>query len=156
MNDLSVMPREYPSAPLPSVGAVVLKGDKVLLVLRRHEPSQGRWSIPGGVVELGETIREAARREVMEECGLEIETGDVIDVVDAIVRDDKGAVRYHYVLTDLLATYVRGELVVGSDISDARWVSEKELTRFDLPERTLAVVRKGITKSNLDLPTQRN
>lgn len=144
------MPREYPSAPLPSVGIVVLKDDKILLVLRGREPSPGKWSIPGGVVELGETIREAAHREVSEECGLEIELGDVVDVIDAIVHDEKGEIRYHYVLIDLLATYVRGELMAGSDIEDARWVSEEELTTFDLTKATLPVIRIALRKSKLD------
>ncbi len=147
------MSREYPLAPRPSVGVVVLKEDKVLLVLRGHEPSQGKWSIPGGVVELGETIREAARREVLEECGLEIEVGDVVDVVDAIVRDDKGAILYHYVLIDFLATSVRGELTVGSDIEDARWASEEELSEFDLTSAALPLIHKALRESKLDFST---
>jgi 8-oxo-dGTP diphosphatase len=150
------MLREYPSAPIPSVGVVVCKGDKVLLVLRGQEPSRGKWSIPGGVVELGETIREAARREVLEECGLEIDVGDVIDVLDSIVHDEKGSTRYHYTLIDLLATYVGGELRVGSDIDDARWVSEEELTKFDLTKSALPVIRKALKKSKLDFSTEKN
>jgi 8-oxo-dGTP diphosphatase len=144
------MLREYPPAPLPSVGVIVCKEDKVLLVLRGQEPSQGKWSIPGGVVELGETVREAARREVREECGVEIDVGDVIDVIDSIVRDAKGKIRYHYTLIDLLATYVGGKLSVGSDIDDARWVSEEELTRFDLTKAALPVIRKALKERKLD------
>jgi 8-oxo-dGTP diphosphatase len=147
------MLREYPSAPIPSVGVVVCMGDKVLLVLRGQEPSRDKWSIPGGVVELGETIREAGRREVLEECGLEIEVGDVIDVVDSIVRDEEGRTEYHYTLIDLLATYIGGELTVGSDIDDARWVSEEELTKFDLTKSALPVIRKGLRKRKLDFST---
>jgi 8-oxo-dGTP diphosphatase len=138
------MRREYPSGPIPSVGVVVCKGDRVLLVLRAQEPSQGKWSIPGGVVELGETIREAGRREVLEECGLDIEVGQVVDVVDSIVKDEGGAIRYHYVLVDLLATSVSGSLVVGSDIADARWVSEEDLLAFDLTESTLPLIQKAL------------
>lgn len=147
------MPREYPLAPVPSVGIVVCKGDKILLVLRGHEPSQGRWSIPGGVVELGETIREAARREVLEECGLHIEAGDVVDVVDAIVRDDKGEIRYHYILIDLLATCVSGELTVASDVEDARWVLEEELAEFNLTKSALSVIHKALRRGKLDFST---
>jgi 8-oxo-dGTP diphosphatase len=147
------MLREYPSAPIPSVGVVVCMRDKVLLVLRGQEPSRGKWSIPGGVVELGETIREAARREVLEESGLEIEVGDVIDVVDSIVRDEEGRIEYHYILIDLLATYIGGELTGGSDIDDARWVSEEELTKYDLTKSALPVIRKGLRKRKLDLST---
>jgi len=141
------MRRKYPLTPLPAVGVVVRKGDRVLLVLRGQEPSHDKWSIPGGVVELGESIREAARREVLEECGLEIEVGEVIDVIDSIVRDDNGAIRYHYVLVDMLATYVSGGLKVASDIADARWVSDDELSEFDLTRSALAVIRKGLARS---------
>ena len=105
-------------------------------------------------MELGETFREAAHREVLEECGLEIEVGDIVDVVDAIVYDEKRRIQYHYILIDLLATYVRGELMVGSDIEDARWVSEEELTRFDLTKSALPAVRKALRKSKLDFSTQ--
>jgi 8-oxo-dGTP diphosphatase len=126
------MRREYPSAPLPSVGAVVFNGDQVLLVRRGQEPSRGKWSIPGGVMELGETVREAARREVMEECGVEIEAGDVIEVRDAIVRDKAGRIQFHYVLVDVIARYVSGELRVGSDVEDARWVSKEDIVGFNL------------------------
>jgi ADP-ribose pyrophosphatase YjhB (NUDIX family) len=107
------------------------------------------------VVELGETVREAARREVLEECSLEIEVGDVVDVLDSIVRDEKGRVRYHYVLVDLLATCVSGELTVGSDIDDARWVTEEELVELDLTKSLLPVVRKALRRRGLDLPTQK-
>ena len=150
------MRREYPSAPIPSVGVVVCRGDRVLLVLRGQEPSRGKWSIPGGVVEVGETVRDAARREVIEECGLEIEVRDVIDVIDSIVHDEKGKVRYHYTLIDLLATYVRGELMVGSDIDDARWVTEDELTEFDLTKTTLPVIRKALQRRKLDFSTRKD
>lgn len=144
------MRREYPSTPIPSVGVVVCREDEVLLVLRGHEPSQGKWSIPGGVVELGETIPEAARREVQEECGLKIEVHDIVEVVDAIVRDEDGTVQYHYILIDVLASYVGGELMPGSDIDDAKWVSEQELASFDLTESALPVIRKALRQHSLD------
>jgi 8-oxo-dGTP diphosphatase len=146
------MHREYPSGPIPSVGAVVCDGDRVLLVLRGQEPSRGKWSIPGGVVELDETLREAARREVLEECGLEIEVGEVIAVRDAIVRDEASRIRFHYVLVDLVARCVRGELTPGSDIDDARWVSEGDLTDYDLTDGLLPILRLGLAESgSLDL-----
>jgi len=150
------MQRQYPSTPIPSVGAIVLKNDKILLVLRGQEPSRGKWSIPGGIVEPGETIREAARREVLEECGVEIELGDVVEVLDAIVRDEDGRVQYHYILIDLLATYLGGKLTVGSDIDDARWVTEEELPRFDVTKGALPVIRKALSKRNLDFSKQRS
>jgi 8-oxo-dGTP diphosphatase len=146
------MRREYPSAPLPSVGAVVLDGDKVLLVRRGQEPSRGKWSIPGGVMELGETIRETACREVMEECGVEIEPGDVIEVRDAIVRDKAGRIQFHYVLVDVIAGYVSGELTVGSDVEDARWTSKQDLSKLDLTPGLLPLLLGCLERDNLDFP----
>jgi 8-oxo-dGTP diphosphatase len=148
------MSREYPSGAIPSVGVVVCDGDRVLLVLRGQEPSRGKWSIPGGVVELGETIREAAQREVKEECGLDIKVGDVISVRDAIVRDDEDRIRFHYVLVDVVAGHVGGKLSAGSDVVDARWVSKGELDGFDLTRGLLPVLLHGLDEfSNLDLST---
>ena len=146
------MRREYPSAPLPSVGAVVFNGDKVLLIRRGQEPSRGKWSIPGGVMELGETVRETARREVMEECGVEIEAGDVIEVRDAIVPDKAGRIRFHYVLVDVIARYVSGELRVGSDVEDARWVSKEDIVGFDLTPGLLPLLLSCLERGNLDFP----
>lgn len=136
--------RRYPPQPIASVGVVVLKGDEVLLVRRGHEPRQGEWSIPGGVIELGETIKEAARREVKEECGLDIRVGRVLDVIDAIYGDEEGRIRYHYVLVDMAATYLNGELKAGSDVEEARWVKREELHRLSLPEKTRAVILKAL------------
>jgi 8-oxo-dGTP diphosphatase len=138
------MHREYPSAPIPAVGAVVIKGDTFLLVLRGQQPSLGKWSIPGGVLELGETIEEAARREVLEECGISIEVGQVVEVRDAIVRDADGGIQFHYVLIDVVARYLEGELVVGSDVEDARWVKETDLPTFELTEGLEQVILRAM------------
>ena len=140
------MNREYPEVPIVAVGVVVKQGHEVLLVQRLNEPSQGRWSLPGGVVELGETVREAARREVHEECGLQIEPGEVLAVVDNIVRDETGRIRFHYVLIDLLAEYVGGELAAASDIGDARWVTEGELGELDVTEKARELVREVLRR----------
>jgi 8-oxo-dGTP diphosphatase len=136
------MRRQYPLAPIPSVGAVVWKGHKVLLVRRGHEPSKGKWSIPGGALELGETLQEAAQREVKEECGIQIDIGNVVEVRDSIFRDQARRVRFHYVLVDLEARYLSGELTVGSDAEDARWVSEEELAGYDLSAGLLPVLQR--------------
>ncbi|MFQ6000234.1 MAG: NUDIX hydrolase [Anaerolineae bacterium] len=138
------MEREYPSWPIVSVGVVVRKGSRVLLVRRGQEPRKGEWSIPGGIVELGETIRETARREVQEECGMEVQVGEVLDVIDAIYQDQEGRVRYHYVLVDLVATHLSGELKPGSDIDEARWVTREELDQFHLSEKTKSVILKAL------------
>jgi 8-oxo-dGTP diphosphatase len=150
------MGREYPSRPIPSVGVVVCDGNRVLLVLRAQEPSRGKWSVPGGVIELGETICEAARREVLEECGLDVEVGEVIAVRDAIVPDQDGHIRFHYVLVDVVARCRGGELHAASDVADARWVSREELDRLDLTNGLLPVLLRGLDEcSDLDLSTWR-
>ncbi|MCJ7667400.1 MAG: NUDIX domain-containing protein [Anaerolineae bacterium] len=94
----------------------------------------------------GETIRQAAQRELEEECGLKVHPGQVLDVIDAIYRDEEGKVRYHYVLIDLVAEYLNGELAAGSDIEEARWITKEELPEFHLPEKTLAVILKALEK----------
>jgi 8-oxo-dGTP diphosphatase len=121
-------------------------------VLRGQEPSRGKWSIPGGVVELGESIAEAARREVLEECGLEIAPGEVIAVRDAIIHDEEGRIRFHYVLVDVVARSLEGELAARSDILDARWVPEGELADYELTKGLLPVLQLGLAKfGSLDL-----
>ena len=142
-----VMKREYPDAPVVAVGAIVLHEGKVLLVKRAQEPAKGLWSIPGGVVELGETVREALKREVKEECGLEIEVGPVFEVVDSIVRDEEGRLRFHYAIIDFLAQPKGGQLCVASDAEAARWFDMQELANLPMPPGTREIiVRALVTK----------
>jgi len=136
--------REYPALPQVGVGAAIVQNGRVLLVQRGREPGRGLWALPGGRLELGETVREAVAREVLEECGLEIVPGEVVAVVDMIQRDEHDRVRYHYVLIDFLATPVGGELTVASDILDARWVSEAELDELEMPPRAREVARQAL------------
>ena len=124
--------REYPRRPIGSAHAIVLQGDRVLLVKRAHPPSQGRWSVPGGVVELGETVRDAARRELREECGIEIEVDRVVDVADHILPGESGRVRFHYVVIYLLARHVSGEARPGPDALEVRWATVEELDVLDM------------------------
>jgi 8-oxo-dGTP diphosphatase len=124
--------REYPASAIASVHAVIVRADEVLLVRRAHPPSQGRWSVPGGMVELGETIGETARREAREECGVEIEAGQVVDVADNIIRDEDGRIRFHYVLIYMLARYAGGREGAASDATDARWIKHGALDALDL------------------------
>ena len=138
------MPREYPEAPVVGAGAVVVKDGRVLLIRRANEPSRGRWSIPGGTVELGETLSEAVAREVWEECQVEVEVGPLLSTFDHILRDPQGRIRYHYVLMDFAARYVRGEPVAGTDALEVRWVAEHELAGLDLVPRLLPVLRKAL------------
>lgn len=134
----------YPEAPIVGVGAVIVKDDRVLLIRRANEPSRGRWSIPGGTVELGETLAQAAAREVLEECQVEVDVGQVLSTFDLVQRDPQGGIRYHYVLLDLAARHVRGEPVAGTDALEVRWVAEDELASLDVVPRLLPVLRKAL------------
>jgi len=128
-----------------AVGVIVRRGGQVLLVQRGKPPSEGRWSLPGGMVHLGESLRDAVEREVSEECGLEIAVGEVVEVFEPIIHDEAGRVRYHYVVVDFLAEYVGGELTVASDITDARWVTPDELDRFDVTPAAAELIRKVLS-----------
>lgn len=134
--------REYPLAPVPAVGAVVVRGDgRFLLARRLNPPQQGRWSLPGGRIELGETVAECVRREVREECGVECEPLEVFHSVDRIYRDGEGAVQYHYVIVDVLARWISGEAVADTDASEAGWFAVHELGGLDLTPGAEEVIR---------------
>jgi 8-oxo-dGTP diphosphatase len=138
--------REYPQAPIAGVGAVILDGGRVLLVRRGREPLKGEWSIPGGAVELGESLEAAVLREVFEETGIEVETQAIVEVVDKIVVHDE-RVRYHYVLIDFLCKVTGGELTPGSDADDARWIGHEELNShsiYRVAPATVAVIEKAL------------
>jgi 8-oxo-dGTP diphosphatase len=117
----------YPDQPRVAVGAVVFKQDRVLLVQRARPPGQGQWAIPGGKVCLGETLQQAAEREILEETGIIIAAHEPVLIFDVVDRDGDGRIRYHYVIIDLAADYVGGELRAGDDALAARWVSSDEL-----------------------------
>jgi 8-oxo-dGTP diphosphatase len=123
--------RWYPQLPMVSVQALVIKEGRILLQKRLKEPSKGKWSIPGGRIELGETVYEAAKREVLEECSIEVEIERVLDVADSIIRDEEGRISYHFVLIYLLARYKGGDVKAQSDAEDARWVTTDELAELD-------------------------
>jgi ADP-ribose pyrophosphatase YjhB (NUDIX family) len=135
--------RHYPQQPLVGVGAVVFRGDEVLLVRRGQEPALGSWSLPGGLVELGETLAAAITRELAEETGLTVTLLGIAAVAERIFPDPDGRIAYHYVLVDYLCDYLGGELTVGSDITAARFISRSELSGFDLPEFTADVIRRA-------------
>jgi len=142
--------REYPDAPVVTVGLIVRRGDRALIVQRGKEPSKGRWSIPGGAVEVGETLRQAGRREVAEECGIDVTVGDVAGVFETILPDSSGDTRFHYVIIDFFADYVSGELSPQSDITNAHWVSRDELDRFDITEKARDLLRRLLEKPPSD------
>lgn len=136
------MGREFPDHPIVGVGGVVIHRGRALLIRRGQEPLKGEWSIPGGVVELGEELAEGVRRELKEETGLEVEPVEIIGVFDRIMRGgtDGARVRYHFVIVDYACRLKRGRLAPSSDVSDARWVLEKELPQYRLTEKATAVV----------------
>jgi 8-oxo-dGTP diphosphatase len=133
--------REYPQAPIVGVGAVVIDGDHVLLIRRGQEPMKGQWSLPGGALEVGETLLDGVRREVLEETGLEVEPVALIEVLDRIVRDEDGRVQFHYVLVDYLCRVTGGELCCATDAVDARWAPRDELD--GVAAFTVAVIQKA-------------
>jgi len=137
------MKREFPEIPLVGVGAIIIDGARVLLVKRAHPPLQAQWSIPGGVLEVGELVREAAVREAREETGLEVEPGELLGVYDRILRNDEKRVQYHYVLIDFLCRPVGGDLRAASDAAEVRWFTCQELPALNLAEDTQDVIRKG-------------
>jgi ADP-ribose pyrophosphatase YjhB (NUDIX family) len=138
------MKRDYPEHPIIGVGAVIVRGDQALLVRRATEPLKDEWSVPGGVLELGEKLRVGAAREALEETGLTVEVGEVLDVFDSIFPDADGRTQYHFVLIDFLCRPIAGEAKAGSDVSDVRWVTADELAQLKLRDSIADVVRKGL------------
>ncbi len=138
------MERDYPERPLIGVGAVIVDGGRVVVVRRGHEPLKGEWSIPGGVLEIGETLRAGAAREALEETSMIVEAGEVLEVLDRIVCDREGRIQFHYVLIDFLCRRTGGELRAGGDAEEARWISAGELDSFSIADSAAAVLRKGL------------
>jgi 8-oxo-dGTP diphosphatase len=144
------MQREYPEHPLVGVGAIIIENSRVVLVKRAHPPLQGRWSIPGGVLEVGELVRGAAIREAREETGLTVEPGELLGVFDRVLRDSGGRVQYHYVLVDFLCRRISGELAAAGDAAAARWFTREELPAVNLAEDTLEVIHKGFARQRCE------
>jgi 8-oxo-dGTP diphosphatase len=141
------MKREYPECPLVGVGALITKDHRILLVKRGQAPLLGEWSIPGGLLELGETLRQAAAREALEETGLVVRATELLGVFERLTPDPDKRMRYHYILIDFLCEVVSGELKAAGDAADARWFSVDEVSRLRLPEDTAAVIRLAIAKA---------
>ena len=132
--------RRYPARPIVGVGTVVLDGELVLMIERGKPPQQGSWSLPGGAQELGETIRETARREVREETGLEIEIFGLIDVVDSVRHDADDKIEYHYTLIDVAGYPVGGKLMAGGDAQDCQWFTRPEIDAMDIWSETKRII----------------
>ncbi len=133
--------REYPQHPRVGVGAIVIRNNAVLLVRRGNPPGKDLWAIPGGRLRLGESLQEAAEREIMEETGVRIRAGSPLYTFDFIERDSEGRIRYHYVIVDLHAEYMSGEPCGGDDALEALWVTEQELKSLNLSANTLALLK---------------
>ena len=140
-NRISPKKNDYPGHPRVAVGAVVFKEECVLLVRRGQPPAEDLWAIPGGSVEIGETLQEAAEREILEETGIQIRAAKPIYTFDVIDRDEVGKVRFHYVIVDLAADYVMGEPSPGDDAVEARWVSAQEIDGLEVSPATLKLLR---------------
>jgi ADP-ribose pyrophosphatase YjhB (NUDIX family) len=140
--------RQYPDRPVVGVGAVVIEHGRVLLVKRRFEPLAGQWSLPGGSLELGETLEAGVAREILEETGLQVEVGPVVEVFDRILLDPDDRVRYHFVLIDYLCRPVGGRLQAGSDVADAAFVEPDAVSGYRMTPKAVAVVERALAMSS--------
>lgn len=138
LDDRTFLPR-----PLVGVGAVVWHQDHVLLIQRGKEPKKGSWSIPGGAQELGETVREAVCREVQEETGVKISSPILVDTVDLISKTEEDKIEYHYTLVDFVAVALNPDITLGGDAADAKWVKVREVTQYDLWNKTIEIIAKS-------------
>jgi 8-oxo-dGTP diphosphatase len=143
------MSREYPTHPIPGVAGIVVKGRDVLLVQRGHEPAKGKWGIPGGVVEVGETVEEALRREVREETGCECTPLKHLATFDSIRRDPDGRVHWHYILFEYLCRYDSGEARASDDASEVKWVGLDDLGSVNIMESTRSFIEKTTREEGL-------
>jgi 8-oxo-dGTP diphosphatase len=149
------MKREYPRHPIVGVGGVVIRDNRVLLIRRGTEPLKGEWSVPGGMLELGESLTDGVKREVLEETGLSVRPLEVLAVLDRVQKNGK-RVRYHYVIIDYVCRPTGGRLKPGSDVLDARWVESRELPRYKITPKAAAVIADAFewTRKRQPLPRQ--
>jgi 8-oxo-dGTP diphosphatase len=135
--------REYPERPIVGVGGVIIADGRTLLIKRGHPPLEGEWSIPGGTLELGETLLEGVRRELAEETGIEVRVLDLIEVFERVFRDEAGKTRYHFVILDYLCEVISGDARAGSDVTDVAWVFEQALEKYSLTPTATRVIRRA-------------
>jgi len=144
--------REYPERPVIGVGGVVIADGRALLIRRGHPPLKDEWSIPGGTLEVGETIINGVQRELEEETGIQVRVLDLIEVFERIFPDDSGRPQYHFVILDYLCEIVGGETRAGGDVTDAAWAAEADLAKFSLTPAATRVIRKAFEMSRLRKP----
>lgn len=144
MND-----REYPARPIVAVGTIVVRDGCVLLARRGKPPGLGKWSVPGGAVDAGEALEDAARREIREECGIEVELTDTIEVIQRITRDETQRARFHYVIVDYVARWKAGEPQPSPEASEVRWVRPEEFDTLDMTPGTAEVIRRMLRKAGI-------
>ena len=137
--------REYPDRPYVGVGVIVFRDQEVLLIKRNKEPNKGQWSIPGGKQIIGETVADAAKRELLEETGVKVDQLLLVDVVDTIIPDVEGKIKYHYTLVEYMGQCPSGETRPGDDAQEARWVCMNEIDSFSLQEKTINIIHKAST-----------
>jgi 8-oxo-dGTP diphosphatase len=135
--------RRYPRRPLVGVGAILLDGDRILMAQRGKQPLKGWWSLPGGALEIGESLADAVRREVREETGLVIEPVGVLEIFERVMRDAEGVPEYHYVLIDYVCRILGGQLAPGDDVCQTEWVRRRDLSKLQITEGTLGVIEKA-------------
>ena len=135
--------REYPNRPYVGVGVIVFRDQEVLLVKRNKEPNKGQWSIPGGKQMIGETVAEAAQRELLEETGVKVDSLLLVDVVDTIIPDTEGKIKYHYTLVDYMGHWYSGDSRAGDDAQEVRWVHLNELSSYSLMDKTMNIIHKA-------------
>jgi 8-oxo-dGTP diphosphatase len=144
--------RTYPDSPIVGVGAVVLRGGSVLLVKRGNPPLSESWSLPGGRVHEGESLKAAAAREVKEECAVDVEVFDLIEIFEYIERDDEGRVKFHYFVFDFRAEYRGGSIAALTDALDARWVERSDLGRYALTDAARGIIEEGFRIASTRTP----
>jgi 8-oxo-dGTP diphosphatase len=144
------MAREYPDRPVVGVGGVVIENGRTLLIRRGSEPLRGQWSIPGGTLELGESLQQGVARELLEETGLQVRVLELIEVFDRVFRDENAkqsdvpsAPKYHFVIADYLCERISGEARAGSDVTDVVYATETELERYQLTETATRILKKA-------------
>ncbi len=145
--------REYPNRPVVGVGAVVVHEGRVLLVRRGAAPSRGLWAVPGGALELGETLQQGAEREILEETGVAIRAREPICAFDFFERDGDGRIRFHFVIVDVAADYIRGDVKGADDALEARWLAPEDLEGLPVSKNTLKLLRAvGFLEKGKDTP----